>query len=301
MPPKISVIIPTYNSAKTLQRTLYSVFKQTLTPHEIIVVDDGSWDDTIEILKSYGSKIKFICQGNSGASAARNKGASLATGDVIAFLDSDDIWHNRKLEMQAEVFDKDKSVGICTTAYGVCTAYDDIDAEEFTDSEMPKMKYREIKFAQVFTSPYLLPSSTAVRKNIFDHLGGFDETLETAEDIDLFLRLCFVTRYIFVENTLCYYIRQEGSLSTSAKKSPFESHLDVIEKFCFLEKSFTKANRNRIGVVKSSIYTNWGSAELSQGRFGNAASKLSRAIKIRPSLRAVYLLIKSIYFSLKRK
>ncbi len=99
----VSVIIPTYNRVKTIERAVNSVLAQTWTEQEVIVVDDGSTDQTGEILKVYGDKIRVIRQQNGGVSAARNAGIKAATGEIISFLDSDDEWLPSKTERQGEI------------------------------------------------------------------------------------------------------------------------------------------------------------------------------------------------------
>src|SRR5215468_11652313 len=101
---KVSVAIPTYNSARFIQTTLNSVFNQSVAPDEILVVDDGSTDDTVAILSSYGSSIRVIRQPNQGVAAARNVLAHNVSGDLVAFLDHDDLWHPRYLETQCTGF-----------------------------------------------------------------------------------------------------------------------------------------------------------------------------------------------------
>jgi glycosyltransferase involved in cell wall biosynthesis len=101
---KISVVIPTYNSAAFIQTTIDSVLQQTVPPDEILVLDDGSTDGTVSILKTYKSRVTVFQQQNKGVASARNKLCELAQGDLIAFLDHDDIWHPRYLEMQSSLF-----------------------------------------------------------------------------------------------------------------------------------------------------------------------------------------------------
>jgi glycosyltransferase involved in cell wall biosynthesis len=98
---KISVVIPTYNSAKFIAATIESVFRQTVPPDEILILDDGSKDDTVSILNSYGPRVTIFQQANRGVAAARNELCKRASGDLIAFLDHDDIWHPSYLEVQS--------------------------------------------------------------------------------------------------------------------------------------------------------------------------------------------------------
>ena len=97
---KVSVVIPTYNSARTIHAAIDSALAQTIAPYEVIVLDDGSTDGTVSILQSYGSSITVLRQENSGVASTRNTLCKKAQGDLIAFLDHDDIWHARYLEIQ---------------------------------------------------------------------------------------------------------------------------------------------------------------------------------------------------------
>src|SRR6185437_11144924 len=96
---RVSVVIPTYNSGPLVTEAVESVLAQTLPAAEVLVVDDGSTDDTPERLAAYGERIRYLPQANQGVAAARNRGIREATGDLIAFLDADDVWHPRKLEI----------------------------------------------------------------------------------------------------------------------------------------------------------------------------------------------------------
>src|SRR5438034_9298591 len=108
----VSVIIPTYNYARYLAAAIESALAQTYAPLEIIVVDDGSTDDTLRILGAYGNRLRVLRQANQGAGAARNAGIAAARGEYVAFLDSDDLWHPRKLELQLARFASDPDLGL---------------------------------------------------------------------------------------------------------------------------------------------------------------------------------------------
>jgi glycosyltransferase involved in cell wall biosynthesis len=104
--PLVSVIIPTYNRAGVICKSIDDVFRQTYKNIELIVIDDGSTDDTQATLRRYGSRIRWFTQANSGPSAARNRGLEVSRGDIIAFQDSDDLWEPTKLERQVRIMEK---------------------------------------------------------------------------------------------------------------------------------------------------------------------------------------------------
>jgi glycosyltransferase involved in cell wall biosynthesis len=116
---KVSVIIPTFNRCSIITDAIESVLRQTYSQYEIIVVDDGSVDTTKETVSKYGSNIKYIYQENAGPSAARNTGIRHAKGDLIAFLDSDDVWREDKLALQVACFTDNPRVGIVVSGHEI--------------------------------------------------------------------------------------------------------------------------------------------------------------------------------------
>ncbi|GGY82212.1 hypothetical protein GCM10011613_28700 [Cellvibrio zantedeschiae] len=290
---KISVVIPTYNSSKTIVRTLESVFKQTYNSYEVIVVDDGSTDDTVQLLARFKDKITLFCQPNSGAAAARNQGVKLSQGDLIAFLDSDDLWHPQKLEFQVAVFDKHADLGILSTRFQ--TVREANFTNDVAQQEIPleNLRFELISFDDVFLEPFLATPTVMLKRSLFESLGGFNESLITAEDVDLWLRSCYAAKYALIENELCTVIQQENSLTYRAAYSPFLAHLDVIEAFCKKNEAFERDHRLLINTAKSSIYTCIASAELCLNKKQDARKNLLTAIKLRASFRSIYLLLKT--------
>ena len=183
----ISVIIPTFNRKKTLKRAIQSVLMQSYTPYEIIVIDDGSDDGTKEWLKDNFPNVKYIYQMNSGVSSARNKGIKFARGDWIALLDSDDEWLPSKLKDQANEIESNPAAKFLHTneiwiRNGVRV------------NQMKKhKKYGGYIFEKCLDMCRISPSSVLIKKDIFDEIGMFDETLKVCEDYDLWLR--FASKY----------------------------------------------------------------------------------------------------------
>jgi glycosyltransferase involved in cell wall biosynthesis len=182
-PPQVSVIVPTYNRAWCLREAVDSVLAQEFKRFELIVVDDGSTDETPALLQEYGDSIRGLCQKNRGVSAARNAGIAAARGDLIAFLDSDDIWLRGKLACQVEFFRQHPDAFICQT-------------EELWVKNGRRMNpgRRHRKRGGMIFEPSLelclvSPSAVMLRKALFDHVGRFDERLPACEDYDLWLRV----------------------------------------------------------------------------------------------------------------
>ena len=185
MTPKISVVIPAYNSEKCIRETLESVLNQTLSPHEIIVVDDGSKDNTVDVVKSFGDRIRYIRQDNQGIATARNTGIHSATGDWIALLDHDDLWLPAKLEKQAKVVTENPDLICVYTTF----AYLHVDGSLV---EVPTFQAKNLWPALRYRTP-ILPSTAIVKRSALIAVGGFQKQLSCIDDWNMWFRL--VARY----------------------------------------------------------------------------------------------------------
>ncbi len=181
--PRVSVIIPTYNRGWILEEAVDSVLGQTYTDFELIVVDDGSTDDTRARLQPYGQRIAYVQQDNQGVSAARNTGLQLARGELVALLDSDDLWMPAKLARQVAFFDAHPAAQICQT-------------EEIWIRRgkrvNPKNRHRKPSgwiFEPSLALCLVSPSAVMLRRGLMDAMGGFDVSLPACEDYDLWLRI----------------------------------------------------------------------------------------------------------------
>jgi len=197
-PLSIAAIIPTYNYAHGIKQAIASVLNQTLSPVEIIVVDDGSTDGTRNVLDNYGSRINCLYQQNRGASAARNAGVRATNCEWVAFLDHDDEWYPDKLACQAASI-VESGAEFCYTGY---ERFANGRFEETIDPPDPSQLFPEIRFQNV-----LGPSSMyLVRRSRFDSLGGFDERLgASCEDWEFAVRLTRAARSVKVHQTLMRY------------------------------------------------------------------------------------------------
>jgi len=182
--PEVSVIIPTYNRSERVVRAVRSVLDQSFKDLEILVVDDGSTDETEASLVPYGSSIKYVRQpANRGVSAARNKGIGHSSGTWIAFLDSDDYWLKEKLHFQMEFLHQTPDAVACQTQEVWIRR-----GRRVNPKKIHKKPSGEI-FRDSLRLCLVSPSSVILKRSIFDETGLFDETLEAAEDYDLWLRI----------------------------------------------------------------------------------------------------------------
>jgi glycosyltransferase involved in cell wall biosynthesis len=180
---QVSVIIPTFNRAAMLKEAVDSVLAQDFRDFELIVVDDGSTDHTLEILNAYQEDITLLHQRNQGVSRARNAGIKAASGSLVAFLDSDDLWLPQKLARQVDFFNANPEAQICQT-------------EEIwlRNNVRVNPKKRHKKPSGMIFEPSLnlclvSPSAAMIRQSLFDKVGLFDESLPACEDYDLWLRI----------------------------------------------------------------------------------------------------------------
>src|SRR5262245_16167187 len=174
----ISVIIPAFNASRYIAETIRSVSAQTVPVSEIIVVDDGSTDDTGQVAKSAADNVTLLRQPNSGPSVARNKGLELAQGEVIAFLDSDDLWLPDKMEHQLKV------MNVSDRVVGVASSYEDFDEETlscrmFLVKDLNLQNYTPLDFV---VSARVLPSSLIVNRRLVGNV-KFPESIVGSEDL----------------------------------------------------------------------------------------------------------------------
>ncbi len=247
---KVSVIIPTYNRSEYVLEAIHSVVDQNYEPIEIIVIDDGSTDNTKEKLASLAERgvIRYIYQENQGRSAARNKGISSATGDYLAFLDSDDLFEPDKLVKQLEFFSRHPEVGL---VHGGYVKFDTLNNDlgyrnPFWFSGWIYPKILLIWYTLLATPTVMVP------KRVLDEVGGFDESLFIAEDLDLWRRIARKHPFGYINQSLAQIRMHAGNTSRDALQTTreFERYL---EKAFQDDKNLSTRFRNR---VLSRLYTN---------------------------------------------
>lgn len=202
MNPTVSVIIPTFNRAGLVVQAIHSVLNQTIAPCEIIVVDDGSTDETRETVTALGERVQYLYRPNGGAAAARNTGIRASTGELIAFLDADDLWAPEALEWRIAKFLEPH--------------------EPSPDIVLGLLQRIDMANSQAIYGPWAARSfcTALVRRAAFDRVGLLDESLEYAEDIDWFLRVReHNLPVVFVTRVLAYYRIHGNSLMADTHKA----------------------------------------------------------------------------------
>lgn len=224
---RVSTIIPTYNRAGIVPRAIESALAQTWSDHEVVVVDDGSRDDTPRAVGAYGDRVRYVRQDNAGLPAARNAGVQVATGDAFALLDDDDTWAPDKLAAQVEYLEAHPDIGMVLTEI-VRFAPD--------GSERGRSHRREALPADgavlpwVLRHPQMIPSTAVYRREVHDAVGGFDESLRTGEDQDFYLKVALRFGIGLIERPLTRYaVAADGRMSTA--KRTHSDAMFVVERF----------------------------------------------------------------------
>jgi glycosyltransferase involved in cell wall biosynthesis len=193
--PSISVVIPTYNRAPLLPRALKSVASQGFSDYEVIVADDGSSDDTSEVIKSWqsilGEKLRPIWLDHRGAAVARNAGMCASNGEVVAFLDSDDEWLPEHLEVGFRAFQNNPNIGIAFTDHFIHS--DERIRTKVRISDSPQSLVRNL----IIRNAVLLTSVVFLNRKVFEELGGFNESLHGTEDWEFWVRIA--VRYPIIQ------------------------------------------------------------------------------------------------------
>ncbi len=216
---QISVIIPNYNRASIIGDTVQNMLNQSLPPDEVIVVDDGSTDDSVTVLKSFGDRITLIEQENQGAGAARNAGLKVASGEFIQFMDSDDLASVNKLEVQAKTLIEQKAdivYGPWLKAYfkGKNLQLQDVVLQQKPlPSERSPLLWFLISWSIVF-------QQCLVRKSILDKVEGYREDMPLYQDLELFARLLVAgSKLVYESDSLTLYrLEDHGKLTGSGCK-----------------------------------------------------------------------------------
>lgn len=242
--PLVSVVIPNYNYARFLGQAIDSVLAQTYPSVEIVVVDDGSKDESAHVLRQYEGRVRPILQVNQGVSAARNNGIAASRGEAIAFLDSDDVWDPRKIELQVRKLE-DPAVGLVHSGI------------EYVDSngrslavDLAGAEGKILRRHALFRVPTVRSGSTAlVRRSCLDKVGLFDVSLSTSADWDMWRRIGAVSEVRMIPLPLVKYRLHDGAMHRNL--AVFER--DMLHAF---ERMFDDPSSNELLPIRRKCYAN---------------------------------------------
>jgi glycosyltransferase involved in cell wall biosynthesis len=284
--PKVSVIIPAYNHGHFLGEAVQSVLDQTFPDFELIVVDDGSTDNTKEAVESFKDpRIRYIYQENRGVSAAQNTGIRASSGEYIAILGADDIWLPQNLELKVKVLDSRPEVAlVCSDGF----IFDDTTGVTlgsmwhlYSPGLNPRRAARQpLRELLSRASIFIRPQFTVLRREVFTEVGYFDESLRIGEDWEMFIRIvqCFPIEILDVP---LGWRRKHGAALTASR---VETYPEVL-------RTFDKVLRNRslsgtdISLVKRELahtHSSYGWEMILNGRTNVGRKKLIASIKVNP-------------------
>jgi glycosyltransferase involved in cell wall biosynthesis len=224
--PRVSVIIPVYNGAAFIGEALESVFAQTYTDYEVIVTDDGSTDNTLEVLASFADRITVLKLNHTGVCAARNAAIAASRGELIALIDSDDLWEPHKLELQVTYLDAHPDTAL---VYSYSTNFTGQD--EGNVALIKKVDFEGFIFKELFTKNSFANSTIVLRRSVFDEMGGYDESLMAMEDYELNLRIARKYRIGRIPESLLRRRIHPGSFYSSGYNNQYVYQLPVYDKF----------------------------------------------------------------------
>ncbi len=277
--PKVSIIMPSYNTAQLIAASLDSVLAQAFQDFEILVVNDGS-PDTVElerVLSPYMERIVYLKQENKRAAGARNTAIRRARGEFLAFLDSDDIWFPDHLASQMKLFDKDPSLDL---VYSNCYSWNDPERKETFMERCPS--HGTARFETLVVERCQIPVSTVVvRKSALERAGLFDEKLLRCDDYDMWLRAAFHGAKIAYTQNIQARLneRRPGSLGVSSEKMQ-EACWIILEKLdreLSLSDSQRSCVRERSAQIRGRFLLEQAKTKLDEGQFGKAKELFAEA------------------------
>lgn len=278
--PRVTVLIPTYNAAAYLTETLESVCTQTFRDVELLIVDDGSRDDTLAMARRFESRItlRIIEQANAGPAAARNNGIRQAQGEYVAFIDSDDLMMPHRLASQVALFDADPALGLVHT-----------DLMTFDDRGVIHATRRAFSnpcggavLDKLLIDNFITTSTVMAPRAKLLEVGLFDEARRISEDFDLWLRMAERWNVGYVDESVVKYRRRPGSLSEDKLRTGMAA-LDVVETWWRNHADYARDHRSLQRQSLAKHLEVAGSAAVAQGRTAAGLKCLARALALAPT------------------
>jgi glycosyltransferase involved in cell wall biosynthesis len=299
----ISVVIPTYNNASYITEALDSVFSQSFQDYEVIVVDDGSTDNTRTVLDRYGSRVRYFFQKNQGLAVARNTGLGLASRDYVTYLDADDIWHEHNLSVKADILRAHPDLGGVFSEFLIFDSggvrhergtrhlfpffertgrrFSDVFEEQST-VVLPGGREASVYLGRVFESlfwgNFILPTSMVFNRARAQQVGEFLPELRTQQDYEYWLRFTKHHKLAFVDEVLVQYRRHASQLTDHSRiENIFLAVHRIIDQY---EDEFSQTGRQRVYARrKAGLQTELAKVYLSQGRVSEARARLADSIR----------------------
>jgi glycosyltransferase involved in cell wall biosynthesis len=276
--PKVSVVIPAYNAMKYLPETVDSVFKQTYHNFEVLIINDGSTDNTdhwASQLSQKEPKVKLISQPNQGVQKARNRGIKEARGEYIAFLDADDLWEPTKLQKQVDALDRNLAAGLCYTWTALADEQGKATGRVIASRAEGNVwqQLTEINFVCCGSTPL-------IRRSCFDTTGLFAEDLRFSEDWDMWLRIALKYPFVVIKEPLIRYRQHEAGISKNCQSMLETSRILIERNFANVPTELLHFRNRSYGCIY--LYLGWRAIE--NQNYQQAKEFGAQAIAHRPQL-----------------
>lgn len=249
--PLVSVVVPVFNDQDTITKTLESIFSQDYKNIEVILINDGSTDNTATILEQYKNILKIITQTNSGSAVARNQGIKNAVGKYIAFIDADDLWVPWKISTQVRYLENHPDIGMVFNSW--IELHDESDELPITPPQLQQLDVIEEEnsgwiYTRLLMECIVHTSSVVILKSICDQAGYFDRKLRRGQDYDYWLRVSQLTKINKLKSVLSAYRIHSNSITNKAPDKNYEAILltNAIQQFGYGDKDGGKISKNII-------------------------------------------------------
>ncbi len=302
--PLVSVVIPTFNAARLLSETIDSVLGQTYPHVEVLVIDDGSTDDTAQVLERFGDRIRYFRQENwGGPSGPRNVGVQNAQGDLISFFDSDDLMVSEKLATSVDVFRHHPDVDFVFSNFQGINEGGEVYKDDFLakytsfrrvlereeESSVGFIPGREV-YHELLTANFIGTSSVVCRRAVFDRVGLFDESMLNADDVDMWRRIAYARfRFAYIDKVLHSYRKTAGGV-TARGVDRYPAILKGLRKQ--LDLDLDSAERNTMQQRLNQMQLGYGSALCRSGNFALSRKMILEALSNRWSIKGITELLK---------
>lgn len=276
----VAVVVPCYNVGRFLNRALDSVYAQSFQDFRIYAVDDGSSDNTAEVLKEHSRRCVSIFQTHAGQAAARNHGIRASDSPFIAFLDADDEWLPQKLERQVNILKRNPDLGM------VCSL---CSLREGGDSKIAQLAAKDMPstgrlFQHLVRTCFVFTPTVVVRRECIDEVGLFNESLTVSEDFNLWLRIAARRTIGIAPEVLAVTHKRPGSLSvSSAPEERLRNGVTALEDVQSSCPDLTPQEQQALRIALAERFYFYGSHLLSTGSIKLSREKLTSALKLRPS------------------
>jgi glycosyltransferase involved in cell wall biosynthesis len=291
--PEISVVVPVFNYGRYLARARDSLLGQKYVAPQIVVVDDGSTDDTWEVLSRYEGGVQALHQSNAGVSAARNAGIREARGEYIGFLDPDDFYHPEKLYKQAALL---KSRPECGWTFCDCVFFDENTGASKRFSEQYRYSQKlalegERLFEALIPSNFIPPLSLLIRRDLLDLAGHFDTRFSGLEDFDLVLRLAALSPAIYSGEILATYTWHSGGLGQNRQRMDRDKYI-IIDKIATLHPEKIRKHGRASRKAVADMHNWFARGHMEQLQWSEALLRLLSSLSLYPfQRRALWTLV----------